>query len=67
MKKTPTYEDAFNELREIVNEIEEGEVNVDLLSEKVKRAVGLIKVCKDKLTSTEEDVDRILEELGEGD
>jgi len=67
MKKTPSYEDAYKELQEIVNEIEEGEINVDLLSEKVKRAVGLIKVCKDKLTSTEEDVGRILEELGEGD
>ncbi|MCK4679069.1 MAG: exodeoxyribonuclease VII small subunit [Bacteroidales bacterium] len=67
MKKNPTYKEAFNELREIINEIEEGEVNVDLLSVKVKRAVGLIKVCKDKLASTEEDVDRILEELGEGD
>ena len=67
MKKNPSYEDAFNELREIINEIEEGDVNVDLLSEKVKRAVVLIKVCKDKLSSTEEDVDRILEELGEGE
>ena len=65
MKKNPSYEDAFNELREIINEIEEGDVNVDLLSEKVKRAVVLIKVCKDKLSSTEEDVDRILEELGD--
>ena len=67
MKKNPTYEDAFNELQEIVNEIEEGEVNVDLLAIKVKRAVSLIKICKDKLTSTEEDVDRILEELEQGD
>ena len=66
MKKNLSYEDAFNELQEIVNEIEEGEVNVDILSEKVKRAVGLIKVCKDKLTDTEEDVGKILEELGEG-
>jgi len=67
MKKNPSYEDAFNELREIINEIEESDVSVDLLSEKVKRAVVLIKVCKDKLSSTEEDVDRILEELGEGE
>ncbi len=65
MKKNPSYEDAFNELQEIINEIEESDVSVDLLSEKVKRAVVLIKVCKDKLSSTEEDVDRILEELGD--
>ncbi|MCK5839722.1 MAG: exodeoxyribonuclease VII small subunit [Bacteroidales bacterium] len=65
MKKNPSYEDAFNELREIINEIEESDVSVDLLSEKVKRAVALIKICKNKLSNTEEDVDRILGELSE--
>jgi exodeoxyribonuclease VII small subunit len=36
---------------------------VDELSEKVKRAAVLIKICKTKLVSTEEDVARILKEL----
>ncbi len=57
------YTDAFIELQEIVSQIEEGEISVDELSEKVKRAAKLIKICKTKLTTTEEDVDKILKEL----
>jgi exodeoxyribonuclease VII small subunit len=57
------YTDAFQELQTIVAEIEKGEISVDELSEKVKRASQLIKVCKLKLTTTEEDVNKILKEL----
>jgi exodeoxyribonuclease VII small subunit len=63
MSKEPNYTEAFEELQEIVLEIEQGEISVDALSEKVKRAAVLIKICKAKLTSTEEDVTRILKEL----
>ena len=58
-----TYTEAFEELQSIVSDIEKGEISVDELSEKVKRAALLIKACKTKLTSTEEDVNRILKEL----
>jgi exodeoxyribonuclease VII small subunit len=60
------YAEAFEELQQIVTEIEEGEIGVDELSEKVKRAAQLIKICKQKLTSTEEDVNKILKELETG-
>jgi exodeoxyribonuclease VII small subunit len=63
MSKEPNYTEAFEELQEIVLEIEQGEISVDELSEKVKRAAVLIKICKAKLISTEEDVARILKEL----
>jgi exodeoxyribonuclease VII small subunit len=63
MSKDPSYTEAFEELQEIVLEIEQGEISVDKLSEKVKRAAVLIKICKTKLTSTEEDVAKILKEL----
>jgi exodeoxyribonuclease VII small subunit len=63
MSKEPNYTEAFEELQGIVLEIEQGEISVDALSEKVKRAAVLIKICKAKLTSTEEDVSRILKEL----
>ncbi len=65
MKENPTYTEAFEELQQIVTEIEEGAISIDELSEKVKRAALLIKICKTKLTSTEEDVNQILKELGE--
>lgn len=57
------YTEAFEELQQIVADIEDGEISVDELSEKVKRASELIAICKKKLTSTEEDVNKILKEL----
>ena len=63
MSDNINYTDAFEELQEIVTQIEEGEISVDELSEKVKRAAQLIKICKKKLTTTEEDVNKILKEL----
>ena len=63
MNKELNYTKAFEELQTIVSEIEKGEISVDELSEKVKRATLLIKICKSKLTTTEEDVNRILKEL----
>ena len=63
MKQEINYTDAFNELQTIVSDIEQGEISVDELSEKVKRAAHLITICKRKLTTTEEDVSKILKEL----
>ena len=65
MSKEIKYTEAFEELQQIVADIEDGEISVDELSLKVKRASELIKICKTKLTSTEEDVNQILKELEE--
>jgi exodeoxyribonuclease VII small subunit len=63
MSDNPSYTDAFKELQEIVSEMEQGEISVDELSAKVKRASLLIKICKEKLSRTEEDVNKVLKEL----
>jgi exodeoxyribonuclease VII small subunit len=63
MNEKMNYSEAFDELQTIVSEIEKGEITVDELSEKVKRAAQLIKTCRLKLTTTEEDVNKILKEL----
>jgi exodeoxyribonuclease VII small subunit len=59
------YSDAYQELMEIVQEIENGDISVDVLSEKVKRASVLLRFCKEKLKQTEVDVDQILKDLSE--
>lgn len=66
MSKKLSYDEAFNELQELVNEIESGKISIDLLSDKVKRASELIHICKNKLSTTEEDVKNILKKLEEG-
>lgn len=63
MSEEINYTAAFEELQQIVRDMEDGEITVDELSLKVKRATELIKICKKKLTSTEEDVNQILKEL----
>lgn len=63
MKSKPNYSEAFAELQQIVSDLEEGEINVDELAEKVKRAAELIRICKEKLTATEGDVGKILASL----
>ena len=59
------YTEAFEELQEIVSDMEDGNISVDELAEKVKRATILIRICKDKLSATEGDVQKILKELEE--
>ena len=57
-----TYEKAFAELQTIVNDLQEDTVGIDQLSDKVSRAAELIRFCREKLRSTEADVDRLLGE-----
>ncbi|MDR2284836.1 MAG: exodeoxyribonuclease VII small subunit [Sphingobacterium sp.] len=67
MESNYTYKDAFSELQQIVSEIETGDVNVDELADKIKRASQLILICKAKLTSSEEEVNALLAKLQETD
>lgn len=62
-KKELSYNEAVEKLRKIVADIESGELDVDILSEKVKEATKLIKLCKEKLYKVDEDVKKVLEEL----
>lgn len=58
-----TYSQAKQELKEIVAAIESGQLDVDALTEKVKRASELIALCKDKLTKTDEELRKILDNI----
>ena len=58
-----SYKEAVEKLRRIVSEIEQGDLDVDLLSDKVKEATRLIKLCKEKLYKADEEVKKVLEEL----
>ncbi|NMB49148.1 MAG: exodeoxyribonuclease VII small subunit [Bacteroidales bacterium] len=58
-----TYSEAKKELEAIVAAIESGELDVDALTEKVKRASELIAFCKEKLTKTDEELQKILDEI----
>lgn len=63
MSKKLTYSAALEELENIIQEIENEEISIDDLSVKVKRASTLLKFCKEKLRSTEGDINSILGEM----
>jgi exodeoxyribonuclease VII small subunit len=63
MENKMSYTKAIAELEEIVEEIENEDISVDDLSKKVKRASELIRLCKIKLTKTENEVNEVLKEI----
>ncbi|MBR6962413.1 MAG: exodeoxyribonuclease VII small subunit [Prevotella sp.] len=60
MDENKKYEEAVAELEQIVNRMENNELDIDSMSEQLKRAQQLIKLCKDKLTKTDEEIKKIL-------
>ena len=54
------YEAAVEELESIVRKMENDQLDIDSLTEQLKRAQQLIKLCKDKLSKTDEEIKQIL-------
>lgn len=65
-KKNISYKEAVVLIEEILQQIETGELDVDQLAEKVKQASELLKLCKDKLFQTEQEIGKILNDMEEG-
>ena len=61
-KKEIKYEEAVALLEEIVAKMENDELDIDQLSDQLKRAKELVKLCKDKLTKTDEEIKKLLSE-----
>ena len=63
MKKL-NYTEAVAELEQILAELESNsEVNMDVISEKVKRAAVLMEFCKKQLHELDTDLEKMLEHL----
>lgn len=61
-KKEIKYEEAVALLEEIVDKMENDELDIDQFSDQLKRAKELVKLCKDKLTKTDEEIKKLLSE-----
>ncbi|MBN1251808.1 MAG: exodeoxyribonuclease VII small subunit [Bacteroidales bacterium] len=62
-KKNFSYKNAISEIEEIMDKLENKELDLDELSENVKKASELINKCKDKLHNTENEIDEILNKM----
>ena len=63
MEQNETYKEAINKLAEFIADTDQGELDVDELSENTKEAYRLIKICKEKLYMAEEELKKVLDEL----
>lgn len=63
--KTIKYEDAIRQLEDIVEKLENNELDIDEMPEALKRAQQLLKLCRDRLTKTDEEIQKIQAEAKE--
>ena len=61
--KKETYSQAMERLEKIVRQIDNNELDIDILSEKIKEANEIIAFCKDKLTKADREVEKLLGNL----
>ena len=59
MNEELKYEEALAQLETIVRKMEANEYDIDELAAQLKTAQRLIKFCKDTLTKTEEELQKI--------
>ncbi|MCM8788011.1 MAG: exodeoxyribonuclease VII small subunit [Candidatus Omnitrophica bacterium] len=62
-KKTIKYSQAIEELNNILEDLEGERIDVDEVSAKIKRAIELIKFCRQKIENTELEVRNIVKEF----
>lgn len=62
-KKVFSFNEAVKEIEKILQNIESGKLDIDRLSDEVKRATELIRQCQKKLRTTEEEINSIFREL----
>ena len=62
MSKEQKYEEAFAQLQDILRKMENDEYSIDEIAVQLKDAQRLIKFCKDKLTKTEQEIQKIQSE-----
>ncbi len=55
-----SYSKAIEEIEDIINYISGDSVDVDKLTDNVKRATELIKTCKERLLEVDQEVNKIM-------
>lgn len=64
-KKKETYSQALERLETIVRQIDNNELEIDQLAEKIKEANAIIAYCNDKLTKADQEVQKLFTEKQE--
>ncbi len=59
--KEVKYEEAVRQLEAIVDKMERGELDIDSMATQLKQAQELVKLCKQKLKRTDDEIQKLLE------
>ena len=62
-KESISYNMAIKEIEDILYEVENEDIEIDKLSEKVNRVSFLLETCKTKLLNTEAQIEKIFENI----
>lgn len=65
MEKKKKFEDQVKELEKIINELENGNTDLEESIAKYTKAMKLVKECDEKLKNIEETVNKMVTEHGE--
>ncbi|WP_298073289.1 exodeoxyribonuclease VII small subunit [uncultured Bacteroides sp.] len=66
-KKKETYSQAMARLEKIVSQINNNELEIDQLAEKIKEANEIIAFCESKLMKADREIEKILAEKQESE
>lgn len=62
-QETLSYEQAYSELRQIIDCLENSDVNIDVLTKEIERAESLLDFCNKRLSQVEVDVQELTKRL----
>lgn len=60
-----SFEESLDQLEEIVNKLEKGDVPLDDAIDEFNNAMQLVKICNEKLNKAEESIAKIVEDNGD--
>ena len=62
-EKNFNYAKVMEQVKSIIKEIEENDMDVDAMVAKIEEAAALLKECRSKLVKTDETVQKILDDI----
>lgn len=62
-QETLSYEQAYSELRQTIDRLENSDVNIDVLTKEIERAESLLDFCNKRLSQVEVDVQELTKRL----
>lgn len=62
-QETLSYEQAYSELRQIIDRLENSDVNIDVLTKEIEKAESLLDFCNKRLSQVEVDVQELTKRL----